>query len=74
MYIVKYSARVHMAKDARACASVSAMNKCRIFDNMHSTIYFSYARPAQPGPNRNWLCGPCIAEVAGDSVRFGPIR
>ena len=36
--------------------------------------YYSYARPAQPGPNRTRLCGPCTAAIAGDQVRFGPIR
>ena len=30
------------------------------------TSYCSYARPAQPGPNRTRLCGPCIAAIAGD--------
>ena len=25
----------------------------------------SYVRPAQPGPNRTRLCGPCIAAIAG---------
>ena len=25
----------------------------------------SYARPAQPGPIRTRLCGPCIAAIAG---------
>ena len=25
----------------------------------------SYARPAQPGPIRTRLCGPCIAVIAG---------
>ena len=29
------------------------------------TSYCSYARPAQPGPNRTRLCGPCIAALAG---------
>ena len=38
------------------------------------TSYCSYARPAQPGPIRTRLCGPCIAAMAGDKVRFGPIR
>ena len=38
------------------------------------TSYYSYARPAQPGPNRTRLCCPCIAAIAGDQVRFGPIR
>ena len=27
--------------------------------------YCSYPRPAQPGPNRTRLCGPCIAVIAG---------
>ena len=27
--------------------------------------YCSYARPAQPGPIRTRLCGPCIAASAG---------
>ena len=30
------------------------------------TSFCSYARPAQPGPNRTRLCGPCIATIAGD--------
>ena len=30
------------------------------------TSFCSYARPAQPGPNRTRLCGPCIAAIAGD--------
>ena len=29
------------------------------------TSYCSYVRPAQPGPIRIRLCGPCIAAVAG---------
>ena len=29
------------------------------------TSYCSYARSAQPGPNRTRLCGPCIAAKAG---------
>ena len=29
------------------------------------TSYCSYARPAQPGPIRTRLCGPCIAAIAG---------
>ena len=28
--------------------------------------YCSYARPAQPGPNRTRLCGPYIAAISGD--------
>ena len=28
------------------------------------TSYYSYAQPAQPGPNRTRLCGPCIAAIA----------
>ena len=28
---------------------------------------YSYARLAQPGPNRTKLCWPCIAAIAGDS-------
>ena len=28
--------------------------------------YYSYARPAQPGPNRTRLCGQCITAIAGD--------
>ena len=30
------------------------------------TSFCSYARPAQPCPNRTRLHGPCIAEIAGD--------
>ena len=30
------------------------------------TSFCSYARPAQPGPDRTRLCGPCIAAIAGD--------
>ena len=30
------------------------------------TSLCNYARPAQPGPNRTRLCGPCIATIAGD--------
>ena len=30
------------------------------------TSYYSYARPAQPGPIRIRLYGPCIAAIAGD--------
>ena len=30
------------------------------------TSYCSYARPAQPGPNRTRLCGPYIAAICGD--------
>ena len=29
------------------------------------TSFCSYARPAQPGPNRTRLCGPYIAAIAG---------
>ena len=29
------------------------------------TSYCRYVRPAQPGPIRTRLCGPCIAAVAG---------
>ena len=32
------------------------------------TSYFSYARSAQPGPNRTRLCGPCIAAKAGSLI------
>ena len=28
----------------------------------------SYARPAQPGPIRTRLCGPCIAAIAGFTI------
>ena len=31
--------------------------------------YCSYVRPAQPGPIRTRLCGPCIAAVAGSNLR-----
>ena len=41
---------------------------------LNETSYYSYARPAHPGPNRTRVCGPCIAAIAGDKVRFGPIR
>ena len=33
---------------------------------MKTTSFCSYARPAQPGPNRTRLWEPCIAAVAGD--------
>ena len=33
---------------------------------MTLTSFCSYARPAQPGPNRTRLCGPCIAAIAAD--------
>ena len=35
---------------------------------VHSCIIA--ARPAQPGPNRTRLCGPCIAALAGSKIRF----
>ena len=34
--------------------------------SMNTTSFCSYARPAQPGPNRTRLCWPCIAAIAGD--------
>ena len=34
------------------------------------TSYCSYARPAEPGPNRTRLCGPCIAVIAVSSITF----
>ena len=34
------------------------------------TSYCSYAQPAQPGPNRTRLCGPCIAALAGFIVKL----
>ena len=34
--------------------------------NRLKNSFCSYARPAQPGPNRTRLCGPCIAAIAGD--------
>ena len=34
------------------------------------TSYCSYARSAQPGPNRTRLCGPCIAAKAGLVLGF----
>ena len=37
-----------------------------ITESDHS--YCSYARPAQPGPNRTRLCGPCIAAKAGSGT------
>ena len=40
--------------------------KIRQFDNNCRTSFCSYARSAQPGPNRTRLCGPCIAAIAGD--------
>ena len=41
MYIVKYSARVHMAKDGLASA-FRHMNECRIFHNIHSITFLLY--------------------------------
>ena len=40
MYIVKYSARVYMAKDVRA--RLRHMNECRIFHNIHSITFLLY--------------------------------
>ena len=40
----------------------------------YKTSFCSYARPAQSGPNRTRLCGPCIAAITGDQLCFGPIR
>ena len=37
-----------------------------VYSKKKRTSYYSYARPAQPGPNRTRLCGPCIAAVADD--------
>ena len=34
--------------------------------NRPKTSYCSYARPAQPGPNRTRLCRPYIAAITGD--------
>ena len=34
------------------------------------TSYCSYVRPAQPGPIRTRLCGPCIAAVTGSILFF----
>ena len=36
---------------------------CRICSQIS---FCSYAWPAQPGPNRTRLCGPCIVAIAGD--------
>ena len=33
----------------------------------------SYARPAQPGPNRTRLCWPCIAAIAGLLAQLGQL-
>ena len=44
------------------------------FHDKMITSFCSYARPAQPGPNRTRLCGPCIVAIAVISsalVRFG---
>ena len=43
------------------------------------TLAFGLASQAQAKnqnqkPNRTRLCGPCIAAIVGDKVRFGPIR
>ena len=38
----------------------------RSFKKNKETSFCSYARPAQPCPNRTRLCGPCIAAVVGD--------
>ena len=35
-------------------------------ENITETSFCSYARPAQPGPNRTRLCGPSIVAIAGD--------
>ena len=45
----------------------TVLNKLEILEE---TSYYSYARPAQPGPNRTRLCGSCIAAISGDKVRF----
>ena len=45
MYIAKYSARVHMVKDARAWelrVRLRHMNECRIFRNIHSITFLLY--------------------------------
>ena len=56
----------------RGFCSICSLERLRLI--LNKTSYYSFARPAQPGPNRTWLCGPCIAAIAGDYVRFGPIR
>ena len=68
IYIVKYSARVHMAKDPRACECVSA----RIIHNINSItfslIYRPVARYGLPPPPRrgnfvyhDFLKASCLA-------------
>ena len=54
----------------RGIKLTSSSENCKI----RKTSFCSYARPAQPGPNRTRLCGPCIAAITGSSsalVRFG---
>ena len=44
----------------------SYCSKFLAVESLTKTSFCSYARPAQPGPNRTRLCGPCIAAIAGD--------
>ena len=51
--------------DLRYCEVIHGVNLLTV-PSMMLASYYSYARPAQPGPNRARLCGPCIAAIAGD--------
>ena len=47
-------------------AFLSAIGLIIHYLHTNETSFCSYARPAQPGPNRTKLCGPYIAAKAGD--------
>ena len=61
----------HKDKPEAVYAQVQLLGKNRVAAGARvrftsTTSFCSYARPAQPGPNRTRLCGPCIAVIAGD--------
>ena len=55
-------------KNNSICSSPLSAPVRFVFESEYKTrtSFCSYARPAQPGPNRTRLCGPCIAAIAGD--------
>ena len=54
---------VHLPKRTETSLITESDKKANLI-----TSCCSYARPAQPGPIRTRLCGPCIAALAGFSL------
>ena len=69
---ITFLMKIYYSEPTAACQMRESRSHQITFVTM--TSFCSYARPAQPGPNRTRLCGPCITAIAGDYLCFGSIR